>query len=141
MTQLINVLNERAIHAYEVHEASSPAGLRALGAVLSSHGISMNGGLVLGDVENLFFDGRLHAVDDAIEGLAWSGLDDVAALVTRARREYLRVQPTGYEDVCDQDALVSEQINASFLQIAGEQQLEAAISARLADIAPQLRSP
>ncbi|MDN5930911.1 MAG: hypothetical protein L0I24_07580, partial [Pseudonocardia sp.] len=102
---LIGVLHVRAIHAYEVEDASALPGFRMLGAVMALHGISMNGGLVGGGVENLFFDDRMHAVDDAIEGFQWLGLTDIAALVARARDEYLRFRPTGWEELSDEDCI------------------------------------
>ena len=138
-TPLIEALNVRAIHAYEVEDASALPGLRVLGAVMGLHGIAMNGGLLCGGIENLFFGGRMEAVDDAIEGFRWFGLTDVAALVARARDEYLRCRPTGREDVSDEDALVWDQIETAFLEIAADERLEAAVSARLQEIAPELQ--
>ncbi len=114
-------------------------GLRVLGAVMGLYGIARNGGLLCGGIENLFFGGRMEAVDDAIEGFRWFGLTDVAALVARARDEYLRCRPTGREDVSDEDALIWDQIETAFLEIAADERLEAAVSARLQEIAPELQ--
>ena len=140
-TPLIDALNVRAIHAYEVGDPSAPPGLRMLGAVLGLHGIAVNGGLVGGGIENLVLTGRVHAVDDAIEGFRWLGLADVAALVARARDEYLRFRPTGWEDVTEEDALLWEELDSSFSGIATDDRLETAVSARLQEIAPGHGSP
>lgn len=95
--------------------------------------------LVCGGIENLFFADRMHAVDDAIEGFQWLGLTDVAALVARARDEYLRFRPTGWEDVSDEDSLIWEQLDTAFLTIATDERLETAVSDRLQEIAPELQ--
>ena len=140
MTPLIDALNVGAIHAYERDDPSALPGLRRLGAVLNLHGIAMNGGLVGGGIENLVLGStNTQAVDDAIEGLRWLGLADVAALVSRARDEYRRFRPTGYEEISDEDAHVWEQLDSSFFEIASDHRLERAVSARLQDIAPELR--
>ncbi|PPK98592.1 hypothetical protein CLV92_101291 [Kineococcus xinjiangensis] len=138
-TPLIGALNVRAIYAYEVEDASALPGLRILGAVMGLHGIAMNGGLVVGGIENLFFNERMHAVDDAIEGFRWLGLADVAALVARARDEYLRFRPSGWEDISDEDALIWDQLDTAFFEIAADERLETAVPARLQDIAPELQ--
>ncbi len=81
----------------------------------------------------------MQAVDDAIEGFRWLGLADVAALVARARDEYLRFRPTGYEDISAEDAHVWDLLDSSFFEIAPDDRLETAVSARLQEIAPGLR--
>jgi hypothetical protein len=136
---LVTELTVRAVHAYEVEDESVLPGFRRFGSVMALHGIAMNGGLVGGGVENLFVDDRLHAVGDAIEGFRWLGLPDVAALVARARDEYLRFRPTGWEELSDEDALVWEELDTAFLELAADERLEAAVSARLPEIAPELR--
>ncbi|GAA4988416.1 DMP19 family protein [Kineococcus glutinatus] len=140
MTPLLEVLTVRAVHAYEVEDSSALPGLRMLGAVMGLHGIAVNGGLVGGGVENLFSNDRMHAVDDAVEGFRWLGLADVAALVARARDEYQRFRPNGWEDVSAEDASVWDEIDSSFFEIATAERLEAAVSARLQEIAPELPS-
>ena len=140
MKPLIDALNVDAIYAYELDDPSALPGLRKLGAALGLHGIAMNGGLVGGGIENLVLGSTsVHAIDDAIEGFRWLGLADVAALVSRARDEYRRFRPTGYEEISDEDAHVWEQLDSSFFDIASDDRLESAIAARLHDIAPQLR--
>ncbi len=139
MTPLIDALHVRSIRAYDMGDPSALPGLRMLGAVMNLHGIAMNGGLVGGGIENLVLNGAMQAVDDAIEGFRWLGLADVAALVARARDEYLRFRPTGYEDVSAEDAHVWDQLDSSFFEIAPDDRLETAVSARLQEIAPELR--
>lgn len=139
MGSLIWVLHVRAIHAYEMEDVSALPGLRTLGAVMALHGIAMNGGLVCGGIENLLFDDRMHAVDDAIEGFQWLGLTDIATLVTRARDEYLRFRPTGREDVSDDGALIWDQLDTTFFEIATDERLETAVSDHLQEIAPELQ--
>ena len=138
MTPLIDALNVRAITAYEREDASALPGLRSLGAAMALHGIAENGGLVGGGIENLFFSENLPSIEDAVEGYRWLGLSDVAELVTRARDEYLRFRPTGGEELSDADALVWEQLDAAFSVIAPSERLEAAVAARLHEIAPEL---
>ena len=137
-TPLIDALGQRAIDAYEREDASVLPGLRILGAVMGLHGIAENGGLVGGAVENLFFDGRLRAVDDAVAGLHWLGLADVAVLVSRARDEYLRFRPTGHEELSSEDEQLWAELDATFFEIAPSTRLEAATWARLSEIAPEL---
>jgi hypothetical protein len=136
---LITELNVRAIHAYEVEDESVLPGLRRFGAVMALHGIAMNGGLVGGGVENLFSTDGMRVVDDAIEGFRWLGLADVAALVARARDEYLRFRPTGREEISDEDALIRDRLDTAFLEIAADERLEAAVASRLQEIAPELQ--
>ncbi|MEW1957762.1 hypothetical protein [Kineococcus sp. NPDC059986] len=136
-TPLIDALNVPAITAYELDDGTTTPGLRSLGAVLALHGISVNGGLVGGGVENLFFTERLHTVDDAAAGLRWLGLDDVADLVLRARGEFLRFRPTGHEELSDADAAVWERLDGEFEALATDERLEAAVAARLEEIAPE----
>ena len=81
----------------------------------------------------------MHAVDDAIEGFQWLGLTDVATLVARARNAYLRFRPTGWEELSDEDALIWDQLDTAFLEIATDERLEAAVSDRLQEIAPELQ--
>jgi hypothetical protein len=136
---LVLALHVRAIPAYEVEDESVLPGFRRFGAVMALHGIAMNGGLVCGGVENLFCTDQLRTVHDAIEGFRWLGLTDVAALVARARDEYLRCRPTGREEVSDEDALVWEQLDDVFMEIATDERLEAAVASRLQEIAPELQ--
>lgn len=103
------------------------------------HGVAMNGGLVGGGIENLFFSDRMHAVDGAIEGFRWLGLTDIATLVARARDEYLRFRPTGWEDISEEDALTWNQLDTAFLEIATDERPETAVSDRLQEIAPELQ--
>ena len=138
MTPLIDALNVRAIHAYEREDASALPGLRSLGAAMALHGISENGGLVGGGIENIFFSENMPSIDDAIEGYRWLGLGDVAGLVARARDEYLRFRPTGREELSDADAALWDQLDSEFFQIARLERLEAAVEARLHEIAPEL---
>ncbi|WP_380172727.1 hypothetical protein ACFEMC_00985 [Kineococcus sp. DHX-1] len=140
-TPLIDALNVPAITAYEVDDGTATPGLRALGAVLALHGISENGGLAGGGVENLFFSRRLDDVDDAAAGLRWLGLDDVADLVLRARREFLRFRPTGYEELSAADEELWDRLDEEFFALAPSDRLEAAVAARLPQIAPELASP
>ncbi len=135
MTPLIDALNVGAIRAYEMGDPSALPGLRMLGAVMNLHGIAMNGGLVGGGIENFVANGDVQAVDDAIEGFRWLDLADVA----RARDEYLRFRPTGYEDISAEDARVWDKLDSSFYEIAPDDRLETAVSARLQEIAPELR--
>ncbi|NAZ81180.1 hypothetical protein GTR02_05055 [Kineococcus sp. R8] len=137
-TTLIDALTARAIVAYELQDTSVLPGLRSLGAAMALHGIAENGGLVGGAIENLFFGENLTSVDDAVAGYRWLGLADVAALVARAREEYLRFRPTGREELSDDDERLWEQLDASFVEIAPLERVEAAVSARLAAIAPEL---
>jgi len=139
-TPLLDALNERSIYAYERRDTSELPGLRVLGAVMAVQGIAENGGLVGGAIENLFFNENLQAVDDAVAGLQWLGLADVAALVGRARLAYLRFRPTGYEELSPQDEVLWEELDASFFEIAPLARLEAAVAVRLQDIAPELVS-
>ena len=140
MHPLIEALNVRAIDAYELDDPTALPGLRRLGAALNLHGIAMNGGLVGGGIENLVLGSDdVQAVDDAIEGFRWLGLADVAALVSRARDEYRRFRPTGNEEISGEDAHVWEHFDSSFFEIASDDRLERAVSARLQDIAPELR--
>jgi len=139
-TPLLDALTERSIYAYERQDASALPGLHVLGAVMAVHGIAENGGLVGGAIENLFFNENLQAVDDAVAGLEWLGLADVAALVGRARSAYLRFRPTGYEELSQQDEMLWEELDASFFEIATSARLEAAVASRLQDIAPELVS-
>ncbi len=136
---LIRALNVRAIYAYEREDDSALPGLRTLGAVMALYGIAMNGGLVGGGVENLFSNDRMGAVDDAIEGFEWLGLTDIAALVARARDAYLRFRPTGQEELSDEDTLLRDQLDTAFYEIATDERLETAVSARLQEIAPELQ--
>ncbi|GAB7192579.1 hypothetical protein NUM3379_32880 [Kineococcus sp. NUM-3379] len=135
-TPLTDALTVRAVHAYEVADSSAPPGLRLLGAVMGLHGIAENGGLVGGGVENLLLGGRRRAVDDAIDGFRWLGLADVAALVARARDEYLRFRPTGHEDLSGEDELLWQRLDADWSGAATGDRIEAAVSARLQEIAP-----
>ncbi|MFB9377796.1 hypothetical protein ACFFKU_10980 [Kineococcus gynurae] len=135
-TPLLDALNDAAIRAYETHDAARPVGLRHLGAVLSLHGISLNGGLVGGGVENLFFDDRLDTLDDAVDGFRWLGLDDAADLVVRAREAYLRFRPTGYEELSDADAELWDELDREFFATAGQERLEAAVARRQTEIVP-----
>ncbi|MCI2237401.1 hypothetical protein MO973_05835 [Paenibacillus sp. TRM 82003] len=137
MTPLIEALNVRAIDAYEREDTTVLPGLRSLGAVLALHGIAENGGLVGGGIENIFFSERMQSVDDAIAGYRWLGLVDVAALVARARDEYLRFRPTGREELSDEDAVLWDQLDSAFFEIATLDRLEAAVAARLHEIAPE----
>ncbi|MEZ0493909.1 hypothetical protein AB2L28_16855 [Kineococcus sp. TBRC 1896] len=137
-TPLLDALNVPAITAYEWGDDAATPGLRSLGAVLALHGIAENGGLVGGGVENLFFSRRLDSVDDAAAGLRWLGLDDVADLVLGARREFLRFRPTGYEELSAADEELWDRLDEEFFAIAPSERLEAAVAARLADIAPEL---
>ena len=138
MTPLIDALNVRAISAYERQDASALPGLRSLGAAMALHGIAENGGLVGGGIENIFFSENLPSIEDAIEGYRWLGLSDVAGLVARARDEYLRFRPTGWEELSDADAALWDQLDAAFFAIAPLERLEAAVAARLHEIAPEL---
>ena len=138
-TPLIDALNVAAIYAYEVGDPSALPGLRRLGAVMSLHGIAMNGGLVGGGIENLVFSGQQQTVDDAVEGLLWLGLADVAALVARARDEYQRFRPTGYEDISAEDVHIWSELDDSFFELAPYDRLERAVSARLQEVAPELQ--
>ncbi|MFD0481477.1 hypothetical protein ACFQ46_02635 [Kineococcus sp. GCM10028916] len=138
MTPLLDALTARAVQAYEGEDASVLPGLRSLGAALALHGISENGGLVGGGIENTFFSEDVRSVDDAVAGFQWLGLTDVAALVARARDEYLRFRPTGWEELSDEDERVWNQLDASFFEIAPQGRLEAAVAARLHEIAPDL---
>lgn len=138
-TPLINALNVGAIRAYETGDPSALPGLRMLGAVMNLHGIAMNGGLVGGGIENLLSSGDRQAVDDAIEGFRWLGLADVAALVVRARDEYLRFRPTGHEELSAEDEHIWDQLDSSFFEIAPDDRLETAMSALLQEVAPELR--
>ncbi|MBF5082676.1 hypothetical protein [Quadrisphaera sp. INWT6] len=135
---LIDALHERAVCAYQRADLRALPGLRALGAVLALHGIAENGGLVGGAVENLFSTDDLRAVDDAVAGLLWLDLPDVAALITRAREEYLRFRPTGQEEISPADALLWEQLDADFFEVAPTTRLEQAVRTHLAEIAPEL---
>lgn len=138
MTPLIDALNVRAIYAYERQDVSALPGLRSLGAAMALHGIAENGGLVGGGIENIFFSDDMQSIEDAIEGYRWLGLSDVAGLVACAREEYLRFRPTGREEPCDVDALLWEQLDAAFFEIARSERLEAAVAARLREIIPEL---
>ncbi|ABS04167.1 DMP19 family protein [Kineococcus radiotolerans] len=138
MTPLIDALTVRAIHAYEREDASALPGLRSLGAVMALHGISENGGLVGGGIENRFFSENVPSIDDAVEGYRWLGLSDVAGLVARARDEYLRFRPTGREELSDADAALWDQLDSEFFRVAHLERLEAAVAARLHQIAPEL---
>ena len=138
MTPLIDALNVRAISAYERQDASALPGLRSLGAAMALHGIAENGGLVGGGIENIFFSENLPSIEDAVEGYRWLGLSDVAGLVARARDEYLRFRPTGWEELSDADAALWDQLDAAFFTIAPLERLEAAVAARLHEIAPEL---
>ncbi|WP_432484322.1 DMP19 family protein [Kineococcus esterisolvens] len=138
MTPLIEALNVRAIDAYEREDTTVLPGLRSLGAVLALHGIAENGGLVGGGIENTFFSGRMQSVDDAIAGYCWLGLADVAALVARARDEHLRFRPTGREELSDEDAVLWDQLDSAFFEVATLDRLEAAVAARLDEIAPEV---
>jgi len=100
------------------------------------HGIAENGGLVGGAIENLFFSDDLRGVDDAIAGLQWLDLPDVAALVARARDEYRRFRPTGYEEISSEDAHLWGQLDAAFFEIAPSSRLEEAVRGRLPEIEP-----
>lgn len=140
MTPLIDALNVRAIHAYEREDVSVLPGLRSLGAAMALHGIAENGGLVGGGIENVFFSENMQSVDDAVAGFRWLGLSDVAALVARARDEYLRFRPTGREELSAEDAVLWEQLDAAFFEIAPSERLEAAVAARLHEIAPEVLS-
>ncbi|WP_432571661.1 DMP19 family protein [Kineococcus sp. SYSU DK005] len=138
MTPLIDALNVRAISAYERKDVSALPGLRSLGAAMALHGIAENGGLVGGGIENIFFSENLPSIEDAIEGYRWLGLSDVAALVARARDEYLRFRPTGWEELCEADAALWDQLDSAFFAIAPLERLEVAVAARLHEIAPEL---
>ena len=138
MTPLIEALNVRAVQAYEREDATAIPGLRSLGAVLALHGTAENGGLVGGGIENLFSSERLPSVDDAVAGYRWLGLADVAALVARARDEYLRFRPTGWEQLSDEDAEAWEQLDSAFSRTATLDRLEAAVAAHLHEIAPEV---
>lgn len=138
MTPLIDALSLRAICAYEREDASALPGLRSLGAAMALHGIAENGGLVGGGIENIFFSENLRSIEDAVEGYRWLGLDDVAELVTRAREEYLRFRPTGWEELSDADTLLWDQLDSAFFEIAPLERLEAAVAGRLPEIAPEL---
>ena len=135
-TPLLDALDVRALVAYQTRDGSAPAGLRLLGAALDLHGIAVNGGLVGGGVENLLAAGERRAVDDAVEGFRWLGLVDVAALVARARDEYLRFRPSGREELGAEDEELWERLDAEFFEIATAGRIEAAVSARLQEIAP-----
>lgn len=134
MTLLLDALIGRAVLAYERDDATVPPGLRLLGAALAVHGIAMNGGLVGGAVENLFSTDRVHVLHDASEGYRWLGLADVADIVLRARDEYRRFRPTGREELPDGDERVWDDLDSAFFEAAGDERLEAAISARLPEI-------
>ncbi len=136
MTPLLDAFNVPAISAYERQDAAVPPGLRRLGAALALHGIAMNGGLVGGAVESLFFNGRMHAVDDAVEGYRWLGLTDVADLILRVREEYLRFRPTGWEELSPEDERLWSELDSAFFELAADDRLEAAITARLPQIDP-----
>ncbi|WP_438822275.1 DMP19 family protein [Kineococcus terrestris] len=138
MTPLIDALNVRAVHAYERRDASALPSLRSLGAVMALHGIAENGGLVGGGVENVFFSDDLRSIEDAVEGYRWLGLSDVAELVTRAREEYLRFRPTGWEELSETDASLWDQLDSAYSAIAPSERLEAAVTAHLHEIAPEL---
>jgi len=138
MTPLLDALNQPAIYAYERKDASALLGLRHLGAAMALHGIAENGGLVGGAVENLFFNKNMQAVDDAAAGFRWLCLADIAALITRAREAYLRFRPTGHEELSGEDATLWDQLDASFFEIATSGRLEAAVAARLKEIAPEI---
>ncbi|NAZ77574.1 hypothetical protein GTQ99_19475 [Kineococcus sp. T13] len=138
MTPLIDALTVRAVHAYERQDASVLPGLRCLGAALALHGIAENGGLVGGGIENTFSSGDVRLVDDAVAGFRWLGLADVAALVARARDEYLRFRPAGWEELSGEDDRVWNQLDSSFFEIAPLSRLEAAVAARLHEIAPDV---
>lgn len=138
-TPWIDKLNDVAIHAYETKDSAAPEELRLLGAVLNLHGIAMNGGLVGGGIENLFFtgEGDFTAVDDAIAGFRRLKLDDVADLVARAREAYARFRPTGYEELSPQDAELWEDLDEEFFVIADDARLEQAITDQLPAITDQ----
>lgn len=136
MTPLLDALNVPAITAHERQDATALPGLRRLGAALALHGIAENGGLVGGAVENLFFGDRLHEVHAAAEGFRWLGLSDVADLVERARDEYRRFRPTGWEELSAEDERLWGELDAEFSALAPDDRLEAAIAARLPQIAP-----
>lgn len=138
-TPLLDALNVPSITAYELDDDTATPGLRSLGAVMALHGIAENGGLVGGGVENLFSSQRLGSVVDAAAGLRRLGLDDVADLVLRARAEYLRFRPTGHEELSAADEALWDRLDEEFFAIAPSERLEAAVAARLADIAPELR--
>lgn len=137
-TPLITALHERSVYAYERDDDQALLGLRTVGAVLALHGIAENGGLVGGAIENLFFNDDLEAVDDAVAGLRWLDLPDVAALVNRARDEYLRFRPTGYEELSADDAALWERLDAAYLGSALAHRLEEAVRFPLQDVAPEL---
>ncbi|WP_432519886.1 DMP19 family protein [Kineococcus sp. SYSU DK006] len=138
MSPLIGALTVRAIHAYEREDASILPGLRSLGAVMALHGIAENGGLVGGGIENVFFSENMPSLEDAIAGLRWLALDDVAALVVRARQEYLWFRPTGWEELSEEGTFVWDQLDSAFFEIATLDRLETAMAARLHQIAPEL---
>lgn len=127
-------LSSVAIHAYETEDSTAPEDLRVLGAVLNLHGIAMNGGLVGGGIENLFFNGNLKAVDDAIAGFRRLDLHDVADLVARARDAYAVFRPTGYEELTHQDAELWDKLDREFLVIAENVRLEQAVREHLPSI-------
>ncbi|PRY12194.1 DMP19 family protein [Kineococcus rhizosphaerae] len=138
MTPLLDAVNVPAVLAHQRQDASAPPGLRRLGAALALHGIAENGGLVGGAVENLFFGDRLREVDDAADGYRWLGLTDVADLVLRAREEYLRFRPTGWEELSGEDEQLWSELDSEFSAVATDDRLEAAVAGRLAEIAPGL---
>lgn len=136
-TPWISKLNAVAIHAYQTDDTTAPEELRVLGAVLNLHGIAMNGGLVGGGIENLFFNGDMKAVDDAIAGFRRLELHDAADLVARARDAYTRFRPTGWEELSAQDAELWHSLDEEFFVVADDARLEQAITDHLPAITGQ----
>ncbi|MEJ5913560.1 GNAT family N-acetyltransferase [Pseudokineococcus sp. 1T1Z-3] len=120
-------LHPVAVEAYEVRDPASPA-LRVLGAAATVQGLGLLDGIV-GTVENLFHEGRLVVLDDASTAFGLLGLHDAAALCVRARAEYLRMRPTGYEDISEDDERLWGELEEAFGTAADDDTFETAVRA------------
>lgn len=135
-TTWLDTLHGPAVEAFEDDDAAATEGLRRLGAALAFHDRAMNGGLVGGAIETLFFADDLAHVDEAISAFHWLGMTEAAAVVDRARAEYLRFRPTGEEEISDEDARLWDALDDEFYAVADDDRLERAIEARSREILP-----